>query len=105
MEIWTLGRGFFVLSELFHGVTGEKVLNDDKKRGAIVLVMQRLHQHDLSDYLLAKSGWKHLSLPAVAPVPEVFSVGGKTWKRDTGILLHEERETLAGIKQPFCRDT
>lgn len=40
---------------------------NDKKKGAIVLVMQRLHEEDLSGHLLAAGGWKHLCLPAIAP--------------------------------------
>ena len=36
---------------------------DDKKRGVIVVVMQRLHERDLTGHLLAKGGWEHLCLP------------------------------------------
>jgi hypothetical protein len=40
---------------------------DDPKRGAIIVVMQRLHVEDLSGILLANGGWTHLCLPAIAP--------------------------------------
>ncbi|MGH7488299.1 MAG: phage terminase large subunit, partial [bacterium] len=40
---------------------------DDPKRGAIIVVMQRLHVEDLSGVLLALGGWTHLCLPAIAP--------------------------------------
>src|SRR5437762_7108464 len=40
--------------------------NPDK--GAIVIVMQRLHERDLTGHLLAKEPgvWDHISLPAIA---------------------------------------
>jgi hypothetical protein len=40
---------------------------DDKRTGVIVVVMQRVHIDDLTDFLLAQSDeWDVLSLPAVA---------------------------------------
>ena len=65
---------------------------DDKKRGVIVLVMQRLHAQDLSGYLLEKGGWEHLCLPAVAPTDSVIDFGGVRKERLRGELLHEARE-------------
>ena len=57
---------------------------DDKERGAIVLVMQRLHMHDLSGYLLNKNVWEHLCLPAIAPEQKTYSFGGIAYKREGG---------------------
>jgi predicted phage terminase large subunit-like protein len=37
---------------------------NDPKRGARVLIMQRLHHRDLTGHLLAQGGWEHLCLPA-----------------------------------------
>ena len=65
---------------------------DDKRNGAIVLVMQRLHQYDLSGYLLEKKGWDHLCLPAVATAPHEYSIGGFSKYREQGELLHPARE-------------
>jgi hypothetical protein len=39
---------------------------DDHRRGAIIIVAQRLHVEDLSGVLLAHGGWDHLCLPAIA---------------------------------------
>ena len=50
---------------------------DDKVRGAIVLVMQRLHLDDLAGHLLEKGGFEHLCLPAIAEQPESIA----TWTR------------------------
>lgn len=36
---------------------------DDQKTGAMVLIMQRLHERDLTGHLLARGGWEHLRLP------------------------------------------
>ena len=40
---------------------------DDKRTGAIVIVMQRVHTDDLTGFLLSQSNeWELLSLPAIA---------------------------------------
>lgn len=72
---------------------------DDKKRGAIVLVMQRLHAEDLSGYLLEKGGWEHLCLPAIAPEPTTIALGNFLYARKTGEALHEAREPLALLER------
>ena len=48
---------------------------DDKVRGAIVLVMQRLHLDDLAGHLLEKGGFEHLCLPAIAEQPDTIALG------------------------------
>jgi hypothetical protein len=43
---------------------------DDKRTGAIVVVMQRVHMDDLTGFLLSQSDeWEVLSLPAIAERP------------------------------------
>jgi len=39
---------------------------NDKRRGRIILIMQRLHEDDLTGYVAAQGGWTHVSLPAIA---------------------------------------
>lgn len=70
---------------------------DDKDKGVIVLVMQRLHQDDLSGYLLDKGGWEHLCLPMVADRPTLHDFGAVHKSRAAGELLHEEREGQAAV--------
>ncbi|MEQ1790519.1 MAG: phage terminase large subunit [Rickettsiales bacterium] len=72
---------------------------DNKKKGVIVLVMQRLHADDLSGYLLAKGGWEHLSLPAVATQPHNYNFGIVTKSVAAGELLHPARENLLLIER------
>lgn len=66
---------------------------DDPKRGAIVVVMQRLHEDDLTGHLLAQQGWEHISLPAEAERREVwkFPVTNRVVERQPGDLLWSER--------------
>jgi predicted phage terminase large subunit-like protein len=75
---------------------------DDKVTGAIIVVMQRLHDEDLTGYLLEKGGWEHLRLPAIAEDDERFSLAnGNSVGRDVGEALHPAREpleTLAALK-------
>lgn len=65
---------------------------NDKKTGAIILIMQRLHNNDLSGYLLKKKNWKHLCLPAIATKKEVYSFGKQKVIRLKGDLLNPKRE-------------
>ena len=39
---------------------------NDKQRGVIVVIMQRLHEKDLTGHLLEQGGWAHLKIPAIA---------------------------------------
>jgi predicted phage terminase large subunit-like protein len=68
---------------------------DDKRRDAIVIVMQRLHTDDLTGKLLAaeRHGWTVLNLPAIAERDERIPTGdGLYHRRRRGSLLHPERE-------------
>jgi predicted phage terminase large subunit-like protein len=67
---------------------------DDKRDGAIVLVMQRLHEDDLAGVLLRGSDeWTVLSLAAIAEQAEQIPIGnGQTHYRHAGDVLHPERE-------------
>ena len=65
---------------------------DDKKKGVMLVVMQRLHPEDLSGYLLKKGGWEHLNLPAIAPSRSLIRIGNYKYVRKEGEVLHEARE-------------
>lgn len=66
---------------------------NDKRTGAIICVMQRLHENDLSGMLLEQGGWDHLSLPAIAICDEtVMLARGGEYRRREGELLHPTRE-------------
>lgn len=73
---------------------------NNKRTGAIICVMQRLHQYDLAGMMLEGGGWTHFNLPAIAPENAVFDLpnGGKYYRRQ-GEALHATRESLATLKQ------
>ena len=72
---------------------------NDKKNGVIVVIMQRLHEADLSGHLLAKGGWEHLCLPAVAESKAVIDFGRVKRVREEGELLHPHREDEAAMER------
>lgn len=73
---------------------------NDKKSGAIIGVMQRLHQFDLPGMLLENGGWNHLCLPAVAEVDErIRLLGGKFHLRRAGEALHPAHESLEALER------
>lgn len=73
---------------------------DDKKRGAIVLVMQRLHEKDLSGHLLASGDYVHLCLPAEVKTRTIVQLpSGKRKIRQPGDILWEERENAKDLAQ------
>jgi hypothetical protein len=72
---------------------------NNKKTGAIILVMQRLHADDLSGYLLRKGGWHHLCLPAIAPETSEYHMGNFHYTRQKGALLQPAREDAVLLKR------
>ena len=75
---------------------------NDKTKGAIVIVMQRLHQDDLVGHVLEQENWDVLSLPAIAEDDECHLIEGPLGKRyfvrRPGDVLHPEREDAASLK-------
>jgi predicted phage terminase large subunit-like protein len=74
---------------------------DDKKNGRIVVIMQRLHEKDLTGHLIAKqAGYEHLCLPAEAPRKTIvnFPISKRVIEREAGALLHPEREGPEELK-------
>jgi len=75
---------------------------DDKEAGAIILVMQRLHEDDLTGHLIEKGEFEILSLPAIATERQLVPIGKALFhERLPGEALHPDREspeTLQRIK-------
>ena len=75
---------------------------NDKKTGAVIVVMQRLHVDDLTGHLLGgEQPWVHLNMPAIA-------IADEQWKLSDGrICLREKGQALApdieGRRQLFER--
>ena len=74
---------------------------DDKRTGAIIIVMQRLHQDDLIGHVLEMSdGWTVLSLPAIAEAEHRIQIGDARWQtRRCGDLLHQQREPIEALEE------
>jgi hypothetical protein len=68
---------------------------NDKRSGAIILVMQRLHEDDLVGIAREQGGWHELRLAAIAEESQVLRLGGgRIHRRAEGDLLHPEREPM-----------
>jgi predicted phage terminase large subunit-like protein len=71
---------------------------NNKRHGAIVIIMQRLHEDDLVGHVLAQEEWEVIRFPAIAEEDEVHEIetilGPQTFTRRRGDALHPEREPL-----------
>ena len=73
---------------------------DDKASGAIICVMQRLHQYDLAGTMLETGKFRQLSLPAIAQADEVIQLTrGRSHIRRVGDVLHPQRESLEVLEE------
>ena len=71
---------------------------NDKRHGAIVIIMQRLHEDDLVGHVLGQEAWEILSFPAIAEADEEHRIETilepKCFRRRQGEALHPDREPL-----------
>ena len=71
---------------------------NDKRHGAIVIIMQRLHEDDLIGHVLAQEPWEVLSFPAIAEADEEHRIETiwepRCFARHRGEPLHPDREPL-----------
>lgn len=74
---------------------------DNKATGIIILVMQRVHLHDLTGFLVDNSkDWTVLSLPAIAEIDERVEIGeGEYHARRVGEALHPRYETISTLEK------
>ena len=74
---------------------------DDKRLGAIVIVMQRVHMDDLTGFVLGQSdGWTVLNLPAIAEHDQMIPIGpGRYHRRRAGDVLSPGREPVAVLEE------
>ncbi|WP_245207373.1 hypothetical protein [Rickettsia fournieri] len=63
---------------------------NNRNKGAIVLVMQRLHTDDLSGYLLNNSNsWHHLKIPAISIQDYSFKLMNKEYQYLSGKVIRQ----------------
>jgi predicted phage terminase large subunit-like protein len=96
------------LSDARRNATNEWFLNtlysrlNDKRHGAIVIIMQRLHEDDLVGHVLGQEPWEVVCFPAIAEADEVHEIetiwGPQRFTRWRGEALHPARESLATLE-------
>ena len=71
---------------------------NDKRQGCIIIIMQRLHEEDLTGHVLESGDWKVLRFPAIAEEDETHVIlslrKNRTVIRKVGEALHPDREPL-----------
>lgn len=74
---------------------------NDPVTSALIIIMQRLHEHDLSGYVLAQGGYEHLMLPMhYDPArSKVTVIGWKDPRTEVGELLHPQRFTPEAVAE------
>jgi len=74
---------------------------DDKRTGAIVIIMQRVHIDDLTGFVLGQSDdWTVLKLPAIAESSETIALTmGQVHHRRPGEVISPEREPAEILEQ------
>lgn len=85
------------INELYGNTVSSRL--NDKNTGRILVVMQRLHAHDLSGFLFENDpDFKSIVLPLIAEKDEKWQIKNRiaktitTYERKKGELLHPERE-------------
>jgi predicted phage terminase large subunit-like protein len=73
---------------------------DDKRTGAIIIVMQRVHMDDLTGFVTSQSDeWEVLNLPAIAEADEDITISAsEVHCRKAGEALSPEREPLSVLE-------
>jgi len=76
---------------------------NDKANGAIILVMQRLHENDMIGHMQSLFPTTLLAFPAIAQADEILEwntpLGRREHKRAEGEAMHPEREPLAVLDE------
>jgi predicted phage terminase large subunit-like protein len=73
---------------------------DDKEKGIVIIIHQRLHQADLAGSQLEKGYWHHLNLPAIAEEDCEIPIGpDEYFYRQCDDVLHPERHSLEHLMQ------
>ena len=76
---------------------------NSKTEGAIIIVMQRLHEDDLIGHVMSKGGWELLAFPAIAEERGFWTVetpyGARSFTREAGEVLHPTRESEATLER------
>lgn len=76
---------------------------NDKAKGGVLIIMQRLHEDDLAGVVMQQVGWTVVRLPAIAEADEHHEwdnlLGPQQYVRRAGEALHPGRESLEVLAQ------
>lgn len=77
---------------------------NSRSKGSIILVMQRLHEEDLSGYLTSSAPdiWEVLKIPAICTQEQELHINNRIIKLQVGDILHrcrDDKETLSRIEK------
>jgi len=76
---------------------------NNRRKGAIVIIMQRLHEDDLVGHVMRQEEWDVVSFPAIAEADESHLVetwrGKRVFGRKAGEPLHEAREPIDELER------
>ena len=75
---------------------------NNKEKGCIIIIMQRLHEDDLSGYLLAQeTGWEHVKIPALAEEQEIWKLSDGTVvkRREKGDVINEAQMSKKTLEE------
>ena len=72
---------------------------DSKSEGAVIVVMQRLHEDDLAGRLLEKGGWEHIKIAAIAEEDASIPIGPRrVYNRTAGTVIDPRRESREDLE-------
>ena len=63
---------------------------NNRKNGRVLVVAHRVHERDLSAYLLRNKKWEHVVLPLVATKDLTYETTSGTWRRRKGEILRPD---------------
>ena len=75
---------------------------NDRRRGAFILTMQRLHEDDLAGHLIRRGGWTTIALPAIATDDATYQLSrdpANVHHRRVGDFLQPDREGQAELDE------
>lgn len=75
---------------------------NDKRTGAIVIIMQRLHEDDLVGHVVGREDWEVVSIPAIETEARTYQLSDTpehVYVRPAGEVLHEAREPRTILEQ------
>ena len=85
------------VNSLFDGKIASRL--DNRAKGKIVIVMQRLHPDDLCGYVQNRSTYRRLVVPLVAEEETIYRAGQFEWRRSAGDILDPQSYSVEEVEE------